>query len=101
MDSGSSSNKSPDSTNFLSLKVFISKDGDTKCFSFLLQKSGFFLYTNKPIEPENPTVIQIRATETWVENDSLCKNYILNGLSDNLCDYYSNSKSAKELWDVL
>ncbi|KAM6570923.1 hypothetical protein CsatA_015003 [Cannabis sativa] len=38
---------------------------------------------------------------SWVENDFLCKNYILNGLSDNLYDYYNSDKTAKEIWDAL
>lgn len=39
--------------------------------------------------------------ETWNETDFMCKNYILNGLSDNLYDYYNMEKTAKDLWDAL
>lgn len=35
------------------------------------------------------------------EKDILCKNFILNGLTDNLYDYYSTMKIAKEVWDAL
>ena len=31
----------------------------------------------------------------------LCKNYILNALSDDLYDYYSSFKTAKDFWDAL
>ncbi|KAF1882580.1 hypothetical protein Lal_00002758, partial [Lupinus albus] len=35
------------------------------------------------------------------ENDYLCKNFILNELSDDLYDYYISYKSAKLVWQTL
>ncbi|KAB2606518.1 hypothetical protein D8674_006235 [Pyrus ussuriensis x Pyrus communis] len=40
-----------------------------------------------------------KASQTWIENDFLAKNYILNGLSDDLYDYYSDYGTAKDLWE--
>ncbi|KAF1863222.1 hypothetical protein Lal_00014682 [Lupinus albus] len=37
----------------------------------------------------------------WNENDYLCKNFILNGLSDDLYDYYSSHKYVKLVWYAL
>ena len=37
----------------------------------------------------------------WNENDYLCNNFILNGLADDLYDYYSPYKSAKLVWLTL
>jgi len=37
----------------------------------------------------------------WQENDYLCKNIILNGLSDNLYDLYLIHETAKNVWDAL
>ncbi|KAF1896268.1 hypothetical protein Lal_00018548 [Lupinus albus] len=37
----------------------------------------------------------------WNENNYLCRNFILNGLSDDLYDYYSLYKSAKLVWYAL
>ncbi|XP_050211805.1 uncharacterized protein LOC126661963 [Mercurialis annua] len=34
-------------------------------------------------------------------NDYLCKNFILNALSDDLYDYYNDGKIAKETWEAL
>lgn len=31
----------------------------------------------------------------------MCKNYIMNALTDELYDYYSTFDTAKELWDAL
>lgn len=44
---------------------------------------------------------QTKGVEAWVENDFLYKNFILNGLSDDLYDYYNSDKTAKEIWDAL
>ena len=70
-------------------------------FFLTTKKLHSFVFFEKPIAPENPTVAQIRESETWNENDFLCKNYILNGLSDNLYDYYSSCISTKDVWDAL
>ncbi|XP_058777305.1 uncharacterized protein LOC131651651 [Vicia villosa] len=37
----------------------------------------------------------------WQENDYLCKHHILNNLADDLYDYYSNHKTAKQVWEAL
>src|SRR3954468_13568013 len=37
----------------------------------------------------------------WQENDYLCKHHILNSLADDLYDYYSNHKTAKQVWEAL
>ncbi|KAL5814132.1 hypothetical protein ACOSQ3_024921 [Xanthoceras sorbifolium] len=67
------------------------------------QKMLFFLTTKrllifsllkKPILPLPLTAP--KKYVSWDENDFLCKNYILNGLSDDLYDYYNYDKSAKE-----
>ena len=36
-----------------------------------------------------------------MHNDYLCKGYITNGLCDDLYDYYSTYKSAKDVWEAL
>ncbi|KAK2429298.1 putative mitochondrial protein [Trifolium repens] len=41
------------------------------------------------------------ALALWKENDYLCKNFILNGLNDELYDYYSRHENAKQVWDAL
>ncbi|GAB2278393.1 hypothetical protein Dimus_039287 [Dionaea muscipula] len=45
--------------------------------------------------------VQILTVEAWVHSDFLCRNYILNGLSDTLYNVYSVTSTAKELWDSL
>ncbi|XP_070014222.1 uncharacterized protein [Nicotiana sylvestris] len=39
--------------------------------------------------------------EAWKHSDFLCKNYIISGLEDNLCNVYSNVETSKELWIAL
>ncbi|XP_060957675.1 uncharacterized protein LOC133029203 [Cannabis sativa] len=55
--------------------------------------------TDKDKEAEREK--QQKDLDSWVENDFLCKNFILNGLSDDLYDYYNSDKSANEIWDAL
>ena len=38
---------------------------------------------------------------TWKYNDYLCKNHILNGLADDLYDYYNISETDKHIWEAL
>ncbi|KAB2620588.1 hypothetical protein D8674_038685 [Pyrus ussuriensis x Pyrus communis] len=47
------------------------------------------------------TIAQTKASQTWIENDFLAKNYILNGLSDDLYNYYSDYGTTKDLWEAL
>ncbi|XP_050902474.1 uncharacterized protein LOC127114030 [Lathyrus oleraceus] len=37
----------------------------------------------------------------WHESDYLCKNHILNSIADDLYDYYSNCKTARQVWETL
>ncbi|KAL0321308.1 UNVERIFIED_CONTAM: Retrovirus-related Pol polyprotein from transposon TNT 1-94 [Sesamum radiatum] len=39
--------------------------------------------------------------DAWVHGDFLCRNYILNGLSDTLYNVYSSAKTARALWESL
>lgn len=57
-------------------------------------------------EGENaPTAAQraenLKAIESWANNEFLCRNYILNALDDSLYDIYSKFGSARELWVSL
>ncbi|ONI14158.1 hypothetical protein PRUPE_4G265600 [Prunus persica] len=70
-------------------------------FYLTTKKLAFVCTSVKPYAFDNPTPEQTWALQTWTENDFLCKNYILNGLSNDLYDYYSSYDTAKELWDAL
>ncbi|KAL0324703.1 UNVERIFIED_CONTAM: hypothetical protein Scaly_2437400 [Sesamum calycinum] len=41
------------------------------------------------------------AMDAWGHGDFLCRNYILNGLSDTLYSVYSSVKTARALWESL
>ena len=80
-------------------------------FFLTTRKVVAVLTTDKPHLPDRPDEAdadQMRAwTEkskelhTWTEQDYMCRNYILNGLSDDLYDYYNSDKTAKEIWEAL
>ncbi|XP_062102868.1 uncharacterized protein LOC133813848 [Humulus lupulus] len=74
-----------------------------------MKKVAFVLTALKPVVSEASTdkdketerEKQQKDLDSWVENDFLCKNFILNGLSDDLYDYYNSNKSANEIWEAL
>ncbi|KAK2442716.1 putative mitochondrial protein [Trifolium repens] len=43
----------------------------------------------------------LKEQQIWLNNDYICKGYILNGLCDDLYDYYSSYKDAKDVWEAL
>ena len=54
--------------------------------------------TAEKADPDKQLAIDIAL---WKENDYLCKNYILNRLTDPLYDYYRLCDTAKHLWEAL
>ena len=74
-------------------------------FFLTVKKVNSALTTPRPFIPDNAPEDELaylnNEIETWNETDFMCKNYILNGLSDNLYDYYNMQNTAKDLWDAL
>ena len=70
-------------------------------FYLTTKKLATIVNTEKLVLPENPTTEQTAALEKWTADDFICKNYILNGLSDNLYDYYTTFNTAKYVWEAL
>ncbi|KAL0368430.1 UNVERIFIED_CONTAM: hypothetical protein Scaly_1061900 [Sesamum calycinum] len=61
-----------------------------------------FLSEEVPVVSEGKTDAQKRvAMDAWGHGDFLCRNYILNGLSDTLCNVYSSATTARALWESL
>ena len=74
-------------------------------FSLTMRKVAYVLNTDIPVMPKDAEKEvkdkMIMDLALWNENDYLCKNFILNGLADDLYDYYSPYKSAKLVWLAL
>ncbi|KAL5567734.1 hypothetical protein UlMin_024309 [Ulmus minor] len=61
-----------------------------------------FLTENAPVLKDDEQDIQaVSAVDVWKHSDFLCRNYVLNGLTDSLYNVYSDKKTAKELWESL
>ncbi|XP_060178249.1 uncharacterized protein LOC132608204 [Lycium barbarum] len=61
-----------------------------------------FITEEVPVLPEEtPDNERFIVTEASNHSDFLCKNYILNGLDDGLCNVYSGCKTSKKLWSAL
>ncbi|GJX37897.1 hypothetical protein Tco_0251200 [Tanacetum coccineum] len=61
----------------------------------------YVLTTPMPKNKENASMEQIRKRRKWENDDYVCRDIILNGMSDSLFDIYQNVKSGKKLWDSL
>ncbi|TYK09542.1 uncharacterized protein E5676_scaffold757G00230 [Cucumis melo var. makuwa] len=73
-----------------------------KMFFLTLKKVATTCTTEKSkVSEKDPTEEQLKNLDIWIETDFICKNLILNGLTDELYDYYSTMTTAKEVWDVL
>ncbi|CAN0847383.1 hypothetical protein LINGRAHAP2_LOCUS4945 [Linum grandiflorum] len=67
-----------------------------------MKKLAYTLESEAPILGEDPTDQETTAAKIWKDDNFLCKNYVLNGLADNLYDYYNNEKnSAKTVCNAL
>ena len=78
-------------------------------FKSLQQKMMFYLTTlnlarflieDPPKANENDRD-SLMAFDMWKSSNYLCRNYVLNSLTDPLYNVYSMKKSAKELWESL
>ena len=68
---------------------------------YYYEKGCYSVTTIKPTQVDPPTAENTKEIANWDSDDFLCKNYILNALSDYLYDYYSSFKTAKDVWDAL
>ncbi|KAH9678457.1 hypothetical protein KPL71_025717 [Citrus sinensis] len=61
-----------------------------------------FLTNDVPKPKEGETDVQVAsAIDEWRHSDFLCKNYVINDLSDSLYNVYIGNKTTKELWESL
>ncbi|XP_074374666.1 uncharacterized protein LOC141715080 [Apium graveolens] len=61
-----------------------------------------FLTEDAPKLKEDESDVQlVSAVQAWNHSDFLCRNYIMNCLSDSLYKVYSVLKTSKALWDSL
>ncbi|TYJ98000.1 hypothetical protein E5676_scaffold487G00230 [Cucumis melo var. makuwa] len=71
-------------------------------FFLTLKKVATACTIEKPkVSEKDPTKEQLKNLTTWTETDFICKNLILNGLTDELYDYYSTMTTAKQVWEAL
>src|SRR6516165_6527047 len=61
----------------------------------------YVLNTPRPTETENETLAQTRRRQKWDTDDEICRDHILNAMSDSLFDIYHTIKTANELWEKL
>ena len=70
-------------------------------FYSTIEKIAIIITTKKSVLLKDLTIEQTAILRKWIEDDFLCKNYILNELSNNLYDYYANFNTAKYVWKAL
>ncbi|XP_015895329.1 uncharacterized protein LOC107429192 [Ziziphus jujuba] len=60
-----------------------------------------FLTEDAPPSSEESDRETLMVVDVWKNSNYLCRNYVLNGLSDSIYGVYCSAKSAKELWKTL
>ena len=61
-----------------------------------------FLTEEAPKLKEDGRDIQfISVVDAWKHSDFMCRNYVMNALTDSLYNVYTDKKTAKELWESL
>ncbi|CAJ2630366.1 unnamed protein product, partial [Trifolium pratense] len=76
-------------------------------FFLTLKKVVNVLNEDIPVLPDasasgtNELTVTNGEIHLWKEHDYLCKNYIINGLADDLYDYYRSYNTAKDVWEAL
>nr|XP_048337171.1 uncharacterized protein LOC125424293 [Ziziphus jujuba var. spinosa] len=60
-----------------------------------------FLAEDAPPSDDKSDKETLVAVDAWKNSDYLCRNYVLNSLSDALYGVYCGTNSAKELWETL
>ncbi|XP_019075962.1 uncharacterized protein LOC109122729 [Vitis vinifera] len=73
---------------------------------FLLTTLKIFYILDPTLAPlpepkENDTPQVVAARKKREEDELICRGHILNALSDRLYDLYTNTNSAREIWEVL
>jgi hypothetical protein len=91
-------NEKPDKFTGLNFKTWQQK----MLFYLTTLNLARFLKEDPPNIREDEVDVQVQhAFDAWKHSDFLCRNYILNGLTDSLYSVYSVKGSAKELWESL
>ena len=61
-----------------------------------------FLTVHAPkLERDVCDIQVIGVVNAWKHSDFLCRNYVMNFLTDSLNNVYTNKKTTKELWESL
>ena len=53
------------------------------------------------LKEDEPDIQVISVVDAWKHSDFLCRNYVMNALTDSLYNVYTDKKTAKELWESL
>ena len=72
-----------------------------KMMSYLTTLNLARFLTEDPPKANEDDRDSLMAFDMWKSSDYLCRNYVLNSLTDPLYNVYSMKKSAKELWESL
>ena len=77
----------------------ISNVGSKRCFFYLTTLNlARFLTEDAPKPKKGEINVQVASTiDAWHHYDFLCKNYVMNGLTDSLYNVYIGKKTAKEI----
>ena len=61
----------------------------------------FFTEEAPKLKEDERDIQVISAMDAWKHSDFLCRNYVMNALTDSLYNVYIDKKTSKELWESL
>ena len=63
----------------------------------ILNLSRFLTKDAPKLKEDEHNILVINVVDDWKHFDFLCRNYVMNALTDSLYNVYSDKKTAKEL----
>ena len=66
-----------------------------------LNHARFYIEDTSKLKEDERDIQVINVVDAWKHYDFICRNYVMNALTDSLYNMYSNKKTTKELWESL
>ena len=66
-----------------------------------LNLARFFTENASKLKEDEHNIQVISVVDAWKHSDFMCRNYVMNALTDSLYNVYQDKKTTKEIWESL